>query len=454
MDPRQETALLPGLLGEVRQAALAFREGLEGRPAAATGFPRPDLALPESGVGGAAALDLFRRTFEAGLSGSAGPRYLGYVTGGRRPPAPAGDRLAPAHAQNPSPGGDSGAPPLEVPTPWWPRGPCRGGGAFEGAFVSGATQANLVGLATGRQWAAARVGADAAEEGFAGANLPVLAATPHASVLKALAILGLGRRSLLPVATLRGSEAVDPEGLDAALAALGGRPALVVANAGTVNTGAFDDLGAVREVCDRHGAWMHVDGAFGLFAAAVPDLAPRLRGLEGADSIATDAHKWLNVPYDAGLVFTRHPELQMAVFRASAPYLGAGEDLLHRTPENSRRFRALPAWMALAAYGREGVGMVVARCCRLAAALGRWIESSRDYELLAPVGLNIVAFAPRRGDRDALLAWLLRDGRVFLTPTLLDGRPGIRAAFSSALTLEKDLDLVVAALAQAAQEAP
>lgn len=453
MDPRADLPRLPRLLARAQEAALAFREGLAARPAVAAPASMAPLPLPEEGLGGEAALELFRARYEAGLSGSAGPRYLGFVTGGSSAAALAGDWLAAAYDQNLSHDGGSSAAEAERETLAWLGGLFGLGPRFRGCFVTGATQANLVGLAAARQWAGRRLGRDLAEEGLGGIEIPVFAASPHASIPKALAILGLGRKALRAVATLPGSEAADLESLDRTLAAWTGSPAILVASAGTVNSGAFDDLEGMARLAERHGAWLHVDGAFGLFAAASPCLASRLKGLEAAHSIATDGHKWLNLPYDSGLAFVAEPEHQYEVFRAAAPYLSAELDPLHFTPENSRRFRALPAWMALAAYGREGVRCIVERCCGLAAKLGAWIEGSDRYELLAPVGLNIVAFAPRHADRDRVLDFLARDGRAFLTPTLLQGRPAIRAAFSNAHTSEADLELVIAALEAAAQEA-
>jgi hypothetical protein len=192
----------------------------------------------------------------------------------------------------------------------------------------------------------------------------------------------------------------------------------------------------------------------------LPEQGRGARGIERADSIATDGHKWLNVPYDSGMVFTRHLALQEKVFRAAAAYLGEGPDLLHRTPENSRRFRALPAWMTLQAYGAEGYRAVVRRCCDLARRLGGFLDASERFDLLAPVRLNVVCFAlhPLEGEgpeaatarRDALLERLTADGRAFLSPTVFAGRPGIRAAFSNWMTEEADVEVVMGALEERA----
>lgn len=448
---------LEEILEASQEASAEFLASLESRPVAQPPSAPETFRLAEKGVGALEALELFRRRYEAGLSGSAGPRYLGFVTGGSTPAALAGDWLATAYDQNLSNDGDSLATSVERETLGLLLDLFHLPESFDGAFVSGATQSNAVALATARQWALRRLGVDAAEEGLWGAEpIPVFGGTPHASVYKALSSLGMGRKVVEVVPCLPGRRAVDPEALAARLEAREGKPSIVVASAGEVNTGDFDDLEALTGLCRRHGAWLHVDGAFGLFAACDPQRASWLRGLEEADSITVDAHKWLNVPYDSGVILTRHGKEQEEVFKAVASYLGAGPDLLHRTPENSRRFRALPAWMTLMAYGREGYREIVQRCCGLAHDLGRWLEEEPRFELLAPVNLNIVCFALREGgteERDAFLEHLLKDGRAYLTPTHFDGRPAIRAAFSNWRTEDEDLKIIKNALAGALGQA-
>lgn len=450
-----ERASLPELLEAASAAAQEFLGSLPERPVAAPSLePPPRRDLPERGAGALAALASFRAGYEAGLSGSPGPRYLGFVTGGSTPAALAGDWLAAAYDQNLSNGVDSLATAVENETIHFLRQLFGLPESFGGVFVSGATMANVVGIASGRQWAAARLGVDVAEEGLAGLPpIPLLGGSPHASVEKAAAMLGLGRRSIERIAQLPGGQAVDPAAVERRLRQLNGAPAILLASAGEVNTGDFDDLGALADLAAEHGAWLHVDGAFGLFAALLPEKEHLLRGLERADSVATDGHKWLNVPYDSGIVFTRHLEHQIATFRAVAAYLGAGPDLLHRTPENSRRFRALPAWMTLMAYGREGYREMVGRCCACAARLGDWLAHDERFELLAPVNLNIVCLALREEGseaRDRFLRRLAQSGETFLTPTLFAGRPAARAAFSNWSIEERDLERILAAFAAAA----
>jgi len=227
----------------------------------------------------------------------------------------------------------------------------------------------------------------------------------------------------------------------------------VVASAGEVNTGDCDDIEALARLCKAYGAWLHVDSEFDDYAACDPAHAHLLHGLEAADSITTDGHKWLNVPYDSGIIFTRHVALQEAVFKAAAAYLGEGPDLLHRTPEDSRRFRALPAWMTLMSYGRSGYRELVMRCCSLAQRMGHGIEQSSSFELLTPVRLNIVCFALRGASiiqRDQFLEKLKEDGQVLLTPTFFGGKPAIRAAFVNWSTSKRDIPVILDALERCA----
>lgn len=420
-----------------RRLADAFLQGLHQRRV--TPETVPPAPMPPDGVGLDGAFAQLASEVAPYLSGSPGPRYLGFVTGGATPEALAADWLASAWDQNLSNRIGSIAADLEDRTVAAFAGIFGLDPVMHGQFVSGATAANLVGMATARQWAHRTHGA-----------LPtVFAGSAHSSILKAMAITGIGRERHVPVATRPGRTCVDPEAMRAALAKHQG-PAIVVASAGEVNTGDFDDLRALADICAAAGAWLHVDGAFGLFAAFDDGLKPLVAGVERADSVTVDLHKWLNVPYDSALAFTRRPDLQREVFAASAAYLGDDPDPLHYTPENSRRFRALPAWSVLAVRGRAGIGRWVAANCRQARMLARGLEAL-GLDVLNEVPLNIVAFAPRGADaaaRDAFLARLNATGEVFMTPTVLHARPAIRAAFSNWSTTDADVQRVLAAVAQ------
>ncbi|MFP3989847.1 pyridoxal-dependent decarboxylase [Streptomyces sp. E11-3] len=453
-DLAADLAHLPALLQAVREHATAFLEDVDQRPVVpeATGPHRA--ALPEQGSGLLAALRDFAERWEPGLSASAGPRYLGFVTGGATPAALAGDWLTAAVDQNSMSSLDSTGQRLERETVGWLRDLFGLSGAHESTFVSGATMSNTVGLAIAREWLGERRGVSPAEDG-AGALGParVLSGTPHSSVAKGLSMLGLGRGALTTVATLAGREAVDPVALDAALAESDG-PCVVVANAGTVNTGDFDDLRAVAALRDRHDFWLHVDAAFGAFAALTPATAHLVDGLDAADSICVDLHKWLNVPYDSAVQFTRRRDLQSRVFQNSAAYLGPlGDtpDSVHLTPENSHRLRALAAWFALRAYGRDGHREIVERSLACAQSLAEAIDTIPQLRLLAPARLNVVCFTLADDPTPARLAALtaaLAD-RAFLTPTVYAGDPALRAAFSNWRTTEDDVRTVIEALRKA-----
>jgi glutamate/tyrosine decarboxylase-like PLP-dependent enzyme len=457
------------LLERTRREATAFLTSLPARPVAGQPSTAPFRPLPADGTGAQAALTTFLTAYGPALSASAGPRYFGFVTGGATPAAVAGDWLVSAFDQSLSAGGDSVATHVERETLALLQELLGLPASFCGSFVTGATMANFVSLALARQWAGHRAGINVAQAGTQQLPaLPVLSAAAHSSTIKSLAMLGLGRDSLQPVATLPGGrEAIDVAALEVALQALNGQPAVVVASAGTVNTADFDDLLAIGRLKARYPFWLHVDAAFGAFAACSPTYAPLLDGLEAADSVTVDAHKWLNVPYDAAMQYTRpeHVALQVEVFQNSASYLSASTaerpDFYHLTPENSRRFRALPAWCTLLAYGKAGYRELVERNCQLAQELSRRLDASPDFALLAPTRLNIVCFTrvlptgpASAPDLSALQQWLAADGRVLFTPTVLQGRAGLRAAFSNWRTQAHDVDIAWQALTAAVVALP
>ncbi|TDD80875.1 aspartate aminotransferase family protein [Actinomadura darangshiensis] len=453
MHPRLATDLaqLPELLGTVGERAIDILDRLPDQPVVPPlRLPDPE-PLPERGAGLTEALEEFTQAWAPLLSASAGPRYLGFVTGGVTPAALAGDWLTAAADQNPTSALDDAAPELERRTIGWLRELFGLGAAHQGAFVSGATMSNTVGLAIAREWLGDRAGASVAEEGTAPlGRVQVLSGSPHSSIAKGLSMLGLGRAALVHVPVLQGREAVDLAALERALTQVDG-PCVVVANAGTVNTVDFDDLRAIAALRERYDFWLHVDAAFGGFASLSLNHEHLVAGLDAADSICIDLHKWLNVPYDSAVQFTRHPELQVRVFQNAAAYLGPlGEtpDHVHLTPENSRRLRALAAWFTLRAYGRDGHREIVQRNIACAHALGQAIKTISGLCLLAPVRLNVVCFTLAEyptADRLADLAEALKH-EAFLTPTTYAGVPALRAAFSNWRTTETDVHRLTKAL--------
>jgi glutamate/tyrosine decarboxylase-like PLP-dependent enzyme len=277
--------------------------------------------------------------------------------------------------------------------------------SFSGTLVSGATMANFVGLAQGRQWCGETLGVDTSLKGIY--NIPlikVFSAAPHSSIQKTLCMLGMGREALHKVGTLPNREAIDLRALEEELKKLK-NPCIVSASLGTVNTGDFDDLEGLASLKEKYSFWLHVDGAFGTFAGVSKTHRNLTKGVEFADSITADGHKWLNVPYDCGVQFTRHNDLQVKVFQNWAAYLTSDVDrasnLINLTPENSRRFRGLPVWVSLIAYGRQGIEDIVERNCALAKELSDKIERHNAFELMAETRLNIVSFTLRNRTRRA-----------------------------------------------------
>lgn len=466
MSPHLQTDLdtFEGLLRHALQSADNFLQTLSERPVAVLPKSRRKRGLPTTGTGGRQALETFLTEYSSELSGSAGPRYFGFVTGGATPAAVAGDWLVSVFDQNLSNTGDSIATEVERETLAMLQELLNLPASFTGSFVTGATVSNFVGLALARQWVGRQYGINVAEVGSSSLpTLQVLSATPHSSVYKVLSMLGLGRQALNLVPTLQEREAIDVVQLEMALKDLHGQPVVVVANAGTVNTTDFDDLRAIGQLKRQYAFWLHVDAAFGAFASCSPVYAHLLYGIEHADSVAVDAHKWLNVPYDAAMQFVRpeHLALQIEIFQNSASYLSAATlsdpNFNHLTPENSRRFRALPTWCTLVAYGREGYREIVERNCQLARQLSDRINTSTQFALLVPTALNIVCFTmtPTTGPISAstvarLLDRLREDGRAYFTATVYRGRPGLRAAFCNWRTQAHDVELAWQALEDAA----
>ena len=455
-DPLGDRPRLGAALRQAAAAAEDYLAGIDGSPAAPPGIDGAaaafgDPELPEIGAGSERAL---AELIEAGIPAatrSAGPRFFHFVTGGGTPAALAADWLASTLDQNSfswvsSPLGSR----LERVAVGWLKQLFDLPSSWGAVLTTGATMANFTALAAARRWWALEQGHDVDELGWAGLPpLPVLA-TPHVhtSAVKALTMLGAGRRNV---------RRLEPDDLEASLRALGGRPAVVIATAGEVNGGGFDPVAKMAEIAHRHHAWLHVDGAFGLFAR-VSTLARELaEGVDRADSVIADGHKWLNVPYDCGFAFVRDPELMHGTFRLTgAPYLPLGSDerpsFGDRGPEASRRARAIAVWATLRAYGRTGYRDMVDRHIALARRVGEQVEAAADLELLAPVRLNVICFrfrppGYREADLDELNrrlgAAVLADGRVYFGTTVYRGVVAFRPAISNWRTTAEDADLIV-----------
>jgi len=453
-------------LARAHALAIAFLASLPDRPVSQLPAPEEmaaalDEALPESGGDAAAVVDEWFTRAERGITASPGPRFFGFVTGGVTPAALAGDWLASAIDQNAGLWASSpAAAQTELAVLRWLKDLFGLPTEWAGALTSGATMANLVGLAAARQWAGRRLGFDAAGEGLAG-HPPIIVVSSteiHLSAVKCLGTLGFGRNQVRRVRAPGG--VVDIGALASLLREIDG-PVILVGNAGEVNSGHFDDLAALADLRDAHpgGAWLHVDGAFGLFAAVSPRLAHLTRGIERADSLAADAHKWLNVPYDSGFALVRDAAILREAFAAGGAYVlgSAGWDPFTHVPEMSRRFRGLAAWCALKAWGRAGYRALVERCVDHAAAFARWVEVTPGVELMNPAPLNIVCFRLVRAglaagatdelNRAAVRA-LQQDGRAFVTGTIWNGHAAMRAAFDNWQTTLDDVALLQDAVAE------
>jgi glutamate/tyrosine decarboxylase-like PLP-dependent enzyme len=449
----EDLAQTDKLLNNVVVEANRFLSGLNTRPAGAVLPENLDpVYLSDEGLGALKTLEYFKQHYSSWISGSAGPRYYGLVTGGVTPAALAGDWLVSVYNQNNVGLDESIAPRIELDTIRLLRKLFGLPDEYDGSFVTGATMSNFVGLALGRQWTGHQLGIDFAEKGLWGAeSIKVFSGMPHSSVYKALSMLGMGRDAITTVPCLLNREAINVAILEDQLKNQNGQPCIVVANAGTVNTVDFDDLLAIAELHTRYKFWMHVDAAFGGFAACSPKYRSLTEGMEFADSITIDAHKWLNVPYDAAMQFTRHQELQAEVFQNTAVYLGqaiGNHSFVHLTPENSRRLRAMPSWFSLMAYGKQGYAEIVERNCQLAQWLGKQIDASDHFELLSPVRLNGICFTlATKKDKISVgvvkeyLKRLQKNGDVFLTPTVYKEIPAIRVSITNWRTTQEDLEL-------------
>lgn len=406
--------------------------------------------LPETGIGAVEALEFFEKEFAHQIANSAGPHYFGFVTGGSTPASVAGDWLVSTYDQNACGSNDSIAPQIERQTIHYFKQLFELSADYFGSFVTGATMSNFVSLAIARQWIGEQQGVDFSNDGLGNVPIKIISATPHSSIIKSLSMLGIGRKAMVKIDTLPDREAVDLKALEDYLKQ-NPEPAIIVANAGTVNTADFDDLETIGQLKKKYPIWMHVDAAFGGFAACSEKFSHLMNGVNHADSITIDAHKWLNVPYDAAMQFTRHKALQLKVFQNSAAYLGDPEkspDFFHYAPENSRRFRALPSWFTLMAYGKRGHAEIVERNCACAHRLEEILSHSAHFKLLAPVKMNVVCFTLKENsltfERIQLFLKAIRDdGRVFFSPTLYKGIPAIRAAISNWQTTTKDIEFAI-----------
>jgi len=436
-------------------------------------FPRATLAELRAALGGplpshpidpSEVVEELASAVEPGVVTTTGPRYFGFVTGGALPAAAAAEWLTTAWDQNAALYVMSPASSVaeEIAGEWLidllrlPRHASVG-------FVTGAHMANVAALAAARHELLRRGGWDVEADGLQDAPRlnAVVGAEVHVSVIGALRLLGVGSQQVVRVEA-DGQGRMRPDALADTLERLPG-PAIVCAQAGNVNTGAFDPFDAIADATRRHGGWLHVDGAFGLWASASESLRHLVGGVERADSWATDAHKWLNVPYDSGLVFTTHPEAHRAAMGVAAAYLVRSADEprepMDWVPESSRRARGFAVYAALRALGRSGLEDLVERCCRLAARFADRLRAEPSMQVLNDIVLNqvLVRVVPPAGDADAATREALRlvqEERIcWLGGTRWHGMDAMRISVSNWSTSDEDVDRSADSIVRAARQA-
>jgi glutamate/tyrosine decarboxylase-like PLP-dependent enzyme len=441
--------------------AASFRAELHNRP---VGVPA-DFDLLRARLGGplndepldpADVLDSLISGADPGIVSTAGPRYFGFVTGGSMPAAVAADMMTSAWDQNGfnvvySPA----AAVAEEVTGGWLKELLRIPASASVGFVTGSQEANTVGLAAGRHSVLARAGWNVQRDGLRGApRVRVVAgAERHATIDRSLRLLGLGDGDIDVVAA-DANGAMDMADLDRVLAAMPGEPILVVTQSGNVNSGACDDLRAAAELTHAAGGWLHVDGAFGLWAAASPRLAHLVDGVELADSWGCDGHKWLNLPYDSAFAFCADPAAVATAVSYTASYLTEARGAVPVPSDyilgSSRRARGFAVWAGLRQLGREGVAEVVDRCCRLATRFAESLAAA-GFEIANEVMLNQVLVGFGDDDRtDRMIEAIQADGTCWMGGTTWRGRRLMRIAVSNWTTSEDDVDKSVAAIVRIA----
>jgi glutamate/tyrosine decarboxylase-like PLP-dependent enzyme len=451
------------LLRRTADLAADFLDSLDDRPV----FPRVSAAelrrslggpLPDGPTDPQEVIEALAAAADPGIVAMPSGRYFGFVIGGGLPAALAADWLTSAWDQNAGlyVGGPSASVVEEVIRDWV----CDLLGLPPDAsigLVTGTQMGSVTALAAARFRVLERAGWDVGRRGLAGGP-PVrvlVGAQRHVTIDRALRLLGLGEPEVLP-ADSQGR--MDTGALREALAS-GDGPTIVCAQAGEVNTGAFDDLSAIADAAEAHGAWLHVDGAFGLWAAATPTLPHLLSGAERAQSWITDAHKWLNVPYDSALVLCADPEAHRAAMTVTASYLvqdgSTVRDQVDWVPEFSRRARGFAVYAALRSLGRGGIAELVERTCACASRFAERIVELPGAELVNEVVLNQVLFRFESDERtDEVLRAVQEAGEVWMSGTIWDGRRAIRVSVSNWQTGDEEIDLALESFRRAAAQAP
>jgi len=443
------TKILTALRAQFEQ----FHTDLSSKDVACLSAETKEEDIPSTGISFEQLDKLISKDIQPKLSGSNGGRYWGFVTGGANPVATYADWLVTTFNQNVSKGGDSIATAVEHQTLKWICQLFDLPTSLKGIFTTGATAANLLAAFTARQYAGKQQGINVALEGMSKLDVSIFSATPHASMVKSLGMAGFGQNNWNKIKCLPNSEAIDLVALEVALSSSPSPQKIVIASAGTVTGTDYDDLEGVANLCKKHKAWLHVDAAFGIFERLIAGADRKSKGIELADSITLDCHKWLNVPYDCGVFLTQHSDLLKESCDVYAPYLAGGDTLpafMSLGVENSRRFRAFPVWATIMVYGKAGISQNIAKNIQQAKQVANWVDASKAYELVKSCDLNVVLFKPKESvlhiNSDECMKRLNKSGQVFLTPGSWQGEPIIRAALSNWSTTNEDVERVIGVL--------
>jgi glutamate/tyrosine decarboxylase-like PLP-dependent enzyme len=443
-------------LARVSAHAIRFRAEIAERPQRpALSYPEMLTRLggptPEHGAPMEAVIAELIDSAEPGLAAMIGPRFFGWVIGGTEPAGVAADWLAAAWGQN---AGNNEATPAaaaaEAASAQWLRDILGLPSEASVGFVTGATMANFTCLAAARGEVLRRAGWDCEADGLFGAPPihVILGEDAHSTVFSALRYLGLGDRRVIRVAGDKNG-AMEADAFRSALAPLDG-PIIAIAQAGHIHSGTFDPFTEIAAAARAKGAWLHVDGAFGLWARAAPDRTHLTAGVDLADSWATDGHKWLQTPHDCGYAIVRHREAHVRAMRIAASYLPAGglTHIADLVPELSRRARGFPTWAMIKTLGREGVARMVSRHCAQARRLASLLAREPDIEILNDVVLNQVAvrlgrdLPPQRADAltQRTIARIQREGTCFVGGAHWRGVEIVRVSVIGAATRDEDID--------------
>ncbi len=464
--PSNSTSIFRGPLESALRHALAHIENLDTAPVAPLA-PLEDLRarmarpLADGAVAADQVIADLVHDSAGGIMGNAGGRFYAWVMGGTVPASLAADWLTSTWDQNAGIYASAPAAALaEEISAGWLKELLGIPQSASFAFVTGCQMAHVTCLAAARHGVLAKTGWSVEDRGLAGAPpIRVFASRDrHGSVKRAVRLLGIGSDNLIGLDTDEHGR-LESAALESALAAEPGAPAIVVLQAGELNTGVFDPFDSLIPIARRHGAWVHVDGAFGLWAAASPRFRHLVAGADAADSWATDGHKWLNVPYDCGYAFVADPEAQRAAMSYHASYLvfdAAARDQIDWNPEWSRRARGFSTYAAIRQLGRNGIAEIVERCCDHARALTLGIGGLPGAEVLWTPVINqgLVRFLdPEGGDHDRrtdqIIAAVQASGEAYLGGVTWRGKRAARISVCNWMTTESDVERVIAAFAHA-----